>query len=325
MKIKDIDWNYKNQVSILENLYILLFYFITRKAVDYFGDEGCQCIADACTEYGHYRGGLLALEQKSHDLELNVTNFYGHYDLPRDPRTLQKYIHLDPHAAEEEFYSCHFSNIWKWLEDIPLSECSPIGKIYCDYFHPAMWQGYNTHMKMTLPKIIVKGDEKCSFVTSWDDCPKETVSCNFEGVDTINWHYEDGLYVMNTIYSLLYFFLSNELMCRFGDRGIDCVIDGISTYGTYRGKLLAYIHSQTNHSNSKSSFIKYYDYPDYLCACDTTKEYPAMFSTHSRSIWSLLEKNYPCGSKMKPSEIYDTYMGACMWTGYNNYSPDDER
>lgn len=325
MKIKDMDWNYTDQVSIMENLYILMFYFITKQAVICFGEEGKQCIADACKEYGHYRGGLLAIEQESHGLERNVENFYGHYDLPRDPRTKQKYIHLDKHTAEEEFYACHFSNIWKWLDDIPLQECSPIGKIYCDNFHPAMWQGYNTHMEMTLPKIIVQGDEKCSFITKWIDNPTQTISCPFQDVKTLEWHYDDGLYVMNTIYSLLYFFLSRQLIESFSDKGINCTADALRTYGQYRGKLLAYIHAQTGHPISEESFLKYFDYPAYIIKRDQTKSYPAMYSQHSKNIWMLLEKNYHCHYTQNPAVLYDTYMGQYMWNGYLHYHSDDIR
>lgn len=317
MKISEIDWNYNDQVSMMENLYILLFYFTARQAVDNFGEKGRKCMADSLTEYGHHRGALLAMEHDRHHYEHNVTSFYKHYDLPRDPRTRQKFIHLDEHTAEEEFYACHFSNIWKMLEDLPLDTCSEIGKIYCDYFHPAMWQGYSAHMNMTLPQIIVKGDSKCSFVTTWDDCPDHTIHCKLTGAEKIDWHYDDGLYVMNTIYALMFFFLINGLLTDFAEEGVKCAVSAIRAYGDYRGRLLSYIHQEQGLPICRDSFFKHYDYPDYICRVDESKNFPAMLSPHSCAIWNMLNHNFGYTAEdISPCSLYHAYMAEAMWEGY---------
>ena len=168
-----MDWNFDNEVSALENLYGLIFYFMARETVDTFGKEGEEAVKRAMAKYGAYRGGLLRKEHEKKGIEINVKDLFEHYDLPQDPRTNRKRFVLNETEKISEYYSCQFAEMWQMLDGT--QEGSPIGALYCEAFHPAMYAGYDPRISLNLPKTFTYGDDCCRFEVKMQlDPEKET-------------------------------------------------------------------------------------------------------------------------------------------------------
>lgn len=161
-----MDWNFENEVSTLENLYGLIFYFMARETVDTFGKEGEEAVKRAMTKYGKFRGGLLRKEHEKKGIEINVKNLFENYDLPQDPRTSRKRFVLNETEKISEYYSCQFAEMWQMLDGT--QNGSPIGALYCEAFHPAMYSGYDPRISLNLPKTFTYGHDCCRFEVKMD-------------------------------------------------------------------------------------------------------------------------------------------------------------
>lgn len=82
-----MNWNFGNQISVYSNIYGILFFYLTNELLECFGDAGEACARKATTEYGHFRGRLLAKDHIKKGYEINLASFQSHYDLPCDERS----------------------------------------------------------------------------------------------------------------------------------------------------------------------------------------------------------------------------------------------
>lgn len=162
-----MDWNFENEVSTLENLYGLIYYFMAKETVDTFGKEGEEVVKRALKKYGNYRGKLLRAEHDKKGIEANVKNLFEHYDLPQDPRTNRKRFVMNEKEKVSEYYSCQFAEMWQMLDGT--EKGSPIGTLYCEAFHPAMYEGYDSDISLNLPRTFTYGDDHCRFEVKMED------------------------------------------------------------------------------------------------------------------------------------------------------------
>ena len=164
-----MDWNFDNPVSAIGNIYCIMYYYVAAAICDAFGDAGEASVRAGLLRYGHARGQMLAWRQEKDGHERNVKNFFTYYDLPGDSRTTRNRWLLTETEAESKNFSCQMADIWKILEGVPLDGgVTKIGSMYCQVFHPAMWEGYRSDMHVDLKQAFSYGDNCCHFYTHID-------------------------------------------------------------------------------------------------------------------------------------------------------------
>lgn len=255
-----MNWNFGNQISVYSNIYGILFFYLTNELLECFGDAGEACARKATTEYGHFRGRLLAKDHIKKGYEINLASFQSHYDLPCDERSKKTpKEHIGPGETRSKTFTCQFSDIWKYLAGQEMDACSLIGRIYCEQFHPAMWEGYDSRLIVDLETFLAKGDDVCRFHTVTAKDPRN-ISCYMpDSVDNYDWHFEDKMEVMANICAFEYFFLAKEAMECFGDAGEKAICSAIFKYGVCRGKLLAEAQASNGIEPSLNNLFKHYD------------------------------------------------------------------
>lgn len=151
------------------NLYSLIYYHLAKEMVDSFGEKGEEALRRGIRNYGEDRARLLRKRHEEKGLPINVQTLFEEYDLPSDQRFERNKIRLDPETRLSHTLKCPYAEIWAERE-----EGSRLGKIYCDEFHPAMWEAYHPHIKVELPMTLTNNDPYCDFkVYLQDETSKE--------------------------------------------------------------------------------------------------------------------------------------------------------
>ena len=255
-----MNWNFGNEISMYSNIYGILYYYLTNELLERFGDEGEDCARTATTEYGHFRGRLLRKDHEKKGYEINLETFQAHYDLPTDERSLKSpKDHIRPGETRSKTYTCQFSDMWKYLAGQEMDACSLVGRIYCESFHPAMWEGYDSRLIVDLETFVAKGDDVCRFHTITAAEPRDIPVYMPARVDDYDWRFEDKMEVMSNICAFEYFFLAKEAISRFGDQGKEAIRVAVGKYGECRGKLLAQYHQESGKENTLENLFQFYD------------------------------------------------------------------
>ncbi len=255
-----MDWNFGNEISMYSNIYGILYFYLADEILERFGGEGEACARKATTEYGHFRGGLLCRDHKKKGYEINLKTFQAHYDLPCDERSKKSpKEQIAPGETRSQTYTCQFSDIWKYLKGEEMSACSLIGRIYCEQFHPAMWEGYDSRLIVDLETFLAKGDDCCRFHTVTAGEPRDIACYMPDSVDDYDWRFEDKMEVMANICAIEYFFMAKEAIARFGEKGEEAIRAAIRKYGECRGKLLAQYQQSNGVEPSLENLFAHYD------------------------------------------------------------------
>ena len=137
--------------------YDLIFWHVSRTTVDQLGDQGMEAVREGIRRYGAYRGQRLREEHQRNGIELNVENLMNHYDLGTQYSLNRERFVMNEKELVSEVYECPHFEVWKALGNMDVAVA------YCEAFHPAMWCTYNPKMKLSMPKILTKGDNCCRF------------------------------------------------------------------------------------------------------------------------------------------------------------------
>lgn len=138
----------------------MMYGCISKHIMDEFGFEGERAVRCGTRYYGRYRG---LAEQKVHlenGLKINLLNLFTRfYDLPTDPRFRRELQWISPQERVSHSLVCPMADIWKEYN------LGPIGRIYCEEFHPACYGSYAFNQTYVyLGKTITQeGDDYCEF------------------------------------------------------------------------------------------------------------------------------------------------------------------
>ena len=255
-----MNWNFGNQISMYGNLYGILYFYLVDEILENFGSDGEICARKATTSYGHFRGALLRRDHIKKGYVIDLKTFQSHYDLPNDERSKKTpKEQISPGETRSKTFTCQFSDIWKLLKGQEMNACSLIGRIYCEQFHPAMWEGYDSRLIVDLETYLTRGDDVCRFHTVTAKEPRKINIYMPNRADEYNWNFEDKMEVMANICAFEYFFLAKEAINMFGSRGEEVISAAITKYGECRGKLLAEYQRSKGIKLTLQNLFKCYD------------------------------------------------------------------
>lgn len=324
-RMQEYDWRLDDKISVYSNIYAFLYFCLADEAIQRFGDAGAEAVGEGLRRYGSFRGALLRTMHIKKGLEISVENFGTHYDLPKDERSDAKCFVRTKTCSYSEYYSCQFSDIWKILEGIPLTETSRIGKLYCDNFHPAMWDGYCHGMRIEIPKMITCQDNYCIFLTHMDqDADTDPTHGILPEADAINWNFDEPVAAIGNIYCMMYFFVADAICRAFGEEGEASVRQGLLRYGHLRGQMLAWNQRRAGYEINVLNFFNHYDLPS---DSRTTRNRWLLteseaesknFSCQMADIWKLLEGVPIKGGVTKIGTMYCQVFHPAMWEGYRS-------
>lgn len=324
VRMQEYDWRFTDKISVYSNLYAFLYYYLADEAIRRFGDAGAEAVANGLTRYGNFRGGLLRTFQIKKGLEINVKNFGLYYDLPKDERSNAKCFCKTETCSYSEYYSCQFSDIWKMLEGIPFTETSRVGKLYCDYFHPAMWNGYCNGMKVEIPKMITCEDDYCIFHTHLEEnCDQDPTHGILAEADAMDWNFDNPVAAIGNIYCIMYFFVAEAICNAFGDAGEASVRESLLRYGHMRGQMLAWNQRRKGIEPNVINFFSHYDLPSdsrttrNRWLLTETEAESKNFSCQMADIWKILE-GVPLTGVTKIGSLYCQVFHPSMWEGYRS-------
>jgi hypothetical protein len=140
------------------SLYALMYYYLAKEFMT-LGVEGEKALRRGIRNYGKARGNRLRKRHLDTGMSINIETLFTNYDLPGDSQSKRKQIKLTENERESYTFNCGLEMIWGSLE-----EGDPLGSIYCDEFHQAMWGAYKEGTLVELPKLLTKGDPHCHFL-----------------------------------------------------------------------------------------------------------------------------------------------------------------
>lgn len=255
-----MNWNFGNEISMYSNIYGLIFYFLTNEMLERFGDAGEACARAATTDYGRFRGRLLWKDHEKKGLPRNLKTFQANYDLPTDERSKKSgKQEVGPGETRSQTYTCQFSDLWKLLAGQSMDADSLVGRIYCEQFHPAMWEGYDSRLVVELEEFLARGDGVCRFHTITLGEERDIPCYMPEGVEGYDWKYEDKVEVMGNICAFEYYFLVSACIKEFGDEGEEAMRAAVRKYGSYRGGLMAQYHDILGLEKTIENFFEHFD------------------------------------------------------------------
>jgi hypothetical protein len=150
----------QNAVKQISNHMALLYYYLTKEMISDFGDDAKKTIEKAIIKFGHERGRNIAEKVKAAGEELTIENLDKYYDIPIVAGWSPNRIY-EKGCKYNTTESCTFADVWMekdWAE---------VGHIYC-MVDIAIREGYSEHVIYTPGKNILKGDDCCTSVTTYE-------------------------------------------------------------------------------------------------------------------------------------------------------------
>lgn len=142
------------------DIYALLYIHMAKEVIETFGKDGEEAVRRAIRNFGIERGKRLRARHEAEGRPINLKSLFTHYDLGGtkvDPRFKRNLLELTENTRYSLTLRCPVQE--RWREVGP----SDIGVIYCEEFHPAMWDAYLEGTVTLLPKLLSRGDEHCQF------------------------------------------------------------------------------------------------------------------------------------------------------------------
>lgn len=206
----------------LDDIWLKMYVHIARAMVDGYGIEGEAALRRGLRNFGYDRGRTLRKEQLALGMKINMYNLWTYYDLPEDNRFKRNKIRLNKQERISQTLVCPMANMWIKMD------AKDLGAIYCDEFHPAMFEGYHPKITTNLGETMTHDtDDHCHFalyLRPANMTPQERKEA-FEEFDPDFDQNAVGEYVMRTArqgYNMLtiklYYHLVKETLQTFGER-----------------------------------------------------------------------------------------------------------
>ena len=142
------------------DIYGLIYAHMAKEMIETFGKEGEEAVRRAIRNFGIDRGKRLRARHEKEGRPINLDTLFKHYDLGgtrADTRFSRTLLELTENTRYSLTLRCPVQE--RWREVGP----SEYGVIYCEEFHPAMWNAYLEGTVTLLPKLLSRGDEHCQF------------------------------------------------------------------------------------------------------------------------------------------------------------------
>ena len=142
------------------DIYALIYAHMAKEGIETFGKEGEAMVRKAVRNFGIDRGKRLRAKHEAEGRPINLKTLFTHYDLGgtrADPRFSRNLLELTENTRYSLTLSCPVQERWR--------EVGPAeyGVMYCEEFHPAMWDAYLEGTVTKLPKLLSRGDKYCQF------------------------------------------------------------------------------------------------------------------------------------------------------------------
>lgn len=171
-----------DQIYNLQDSYTILYGIVGKEILDKLGKKGERSLREGTRRYGRDRGLARRNKHLNANIKINMKNLFTiGSDLPADPRFKGERIRLTPEERISRTLICPMADVWENYE------MKPIGRIYCEEFHPACYSAYGfDYTTVNLSKTLTQyDDEYCAFtiVLRADNLPEELRSECFEEFD----------------------------------------------------------------------------------------------------------------------------------------------
>ena len=169
-----LDWTDKyietENAERSQYLWVSIFYFMAKYAIEDFGVKGDACIRQAVREFGHERGIRKRQRADAQGLPPTIENMMNMKDIYSDPRFAnlpssgkERFQVMEPEHEFTKVYSCPNSDMWAVLEGKEPGDYLNIGSIYCEEVHHHLYGDFDPALQVNLTDILTKGDECCNF------------------------------------------------------------------------------------------------------------------------------------------------------------------
>ena len=245
----------------------LTYVYLTRPTLQQFGMEGERTLRKGLRAFGRYRGERMRRWHEFEGLPLNLESTILFWDVSSietcgcaGPGMIVKPYHLEFPAT-----TCP-------LHDVNKEEkYEHYGYIYCDEIHQELWMAYDPSMVVEIHENLHKGDDHC-----WFKCRMEPGIADelidksaYQGLQQriLDQPLEyTRLYITRDtkLNSILYYFLADAIITRFGDDGRRIVKSALREIGRRRGnelrQKLLQSGAQVNWKNIFENFDLAYKY-----------------------------------------------------------------
>ncbi len=226
-------YTYQEQCTMdLSDNYTLLYSFLCREVLDEFGLEGERALREGTRRYGRDRGLASRKKHQALGVKVNMQSLFGlGGDLPPDPRFRRELQELVPEARVSHTLVCPMADVWKRYGE------REIGRMYCEEFHPACYNGYafdygHTNLAKTLTQ---EGDEYCAFnvVLRAENLPEDLKPLCFAEYDpgyvppVLEAVKPDAKAGFETLSIKIYYYLLEAVLERFGAAGGEAIARGL--------------------------------------------------------------------------------------------------
>lgn len=229
-------FNYEEKCIInLSDNYTLLYSFIAKHIIDFFGEKGESSIRSGLRNYGYDRGKTSRTKHLKVNAKINMKNLFTLYhDLPSDPRFRRELQELNAQERVSHTLICPMADIWKKYGHMS------IGRIYCEEFHSACYGTYGYgYTQVNLAKTLTQeNDEYCSFnvVLRPQVLPEDLRAECFEEYD-IKYEEHDFPHIdikgkegFNVLSIKIYYYLLKAVKEQLGEEGIKVLTKGLESF-----------------------------------------------------------------------------------------------
>jgi hypothetical protein len=236
----------------------IIFMTLTKPVIEKYPREGEMAIRQGLRAFGKFRGERLREWHEKLGLPINMLSLITWWDIPsvRESGGLgeesKKFFEpiFTPYRVVHPGTQCILYDVHRE------HDFEHYGLIYCDEIHQEIVKAYHPNAIVEIHENLMKNDPYCHF--TWmmpPDVPEEEIDWSgFEQMDAWEKEKPDELGLLyakrdSIISGILYYFLANAIINRFGDEGKSLVESSLIEMGKMRG------------ANLKRSLAEYNDRP----------------------------------------------------------------
>lgn len=240
----------------------LTYVYLTRPTLHEFGFEGEKALRKGLRAFGKYRGKHMRKWHEAEGLPINLESTILFWDVSSietcgcsGPGMIVEPYHLEFPAT-----TCPLFDVNKE------EKYEHYGYIYCDEIHQELWMAYDSSMMVEIHENLHKGDDHC-----WFKCRMEPGIPDEEIDKTAYKKLQQKildqpleytrLYITRDtkLNSILYYFLADAIVTRFGDDGRRIVRNAVREIGRRRGTELRQKLMRSNLDTNWENILENFD------------------------------------------------------------------
>ena len=240
-------------------LWVSLFYYMAKTAIDDYGLEGDRCIRQAVREFGHERGIRRRQRADAQGMPADLISLKAITDIYRDPRFAKvssagkkRFHQAEPQQEFTKVYTCPNADMWAELEGKKLGEYQNIGSIYCEEVHHHLYGDFDPATQVNLTDILTKGDECCNFrlhLRKANMQPFDAGKYEPQSWEDFGTNAADSIY---TMFCLHFYHYAKGVYEKLGEAELRKII---SIWATERGLRLRELNRRNNVANDVDTLV----------------------------------------------------------------------